>query len=208
MIGKWHLDPNPADKSFLARNGITNKKVPAALKAPYHPHARGFQETFYGPKNSYSVTYDLKKGRFEEPKNIRIEGDRVDIQSAAAARFIDLHHDKPFFLYLSYFAPHVPLTSSKKYLDRFPGEMPTRRRLALAMISSVDDGVGKVMERLSHYGIDQDTILFFIGDNGAPIKLVMEDKPGVGPGWDGSKNTPLNGEKGMLAEGESACHGS
>jgi len=190
MVGKWHLD--------VMRGGGKSSN-----HQPYHPCARGFQEAFYGNINSYSATYDLEGNRFDKPRAVRSQGDRIDRQSDAALRFIDMHHDQPFFLYLAYFAPHVPLASSKKYLDRFPGKMPERRRLALAMISAVDDGVGRIMERLARHGIDDRTLVFFISDNGAPLKLTMEDitLEEKGGAWDGSKNTPLNGEKGMLAVG-------
>jgi arylsulfatase A-like enzyme len=203
MVGKWHLEPNHSDKEFLKAHNITNGKIPAALAYKYHPHSRGFQETFFGYLNSYSATYDLEGKRFKEPKTIKTEGDRIDRQSDAAVKFIDLHHDKPFFLYVAHYAPHVPMASSKKYLDRFPGDMPERRRYALAMISAVDDGVGRVMEKLKDYKIDENTLVFFIGDNGAPLKLTMPDDPINldGAYWNGSKNTSLNGEKGMLAEG-------
>jgi len=203
MVGKWHLEPNHSDTAFLKENNITNGKTPPALARKYHPHSRGFKETFFGYLNSYSVTYDLVGKRFPEPKPINVKGDRLDIQSDAAVKFIDLHHDKPFFLYLAYYGPHVPMASSKKYLDRFPGEMPERRRYALAMISAIDEGVGRIIKKLDDYGIDQNTLIFFIGDNGAPLKLTMQDDPIKldGAYWNGSKNTPLNGEKGMLAEG-------
>ncbi len=203
MVGKWHLEPNHSDKAFLETHDIKNGIIPPALNARYHPHARGFQETFFGYLASYSVTYDLKGNRFDNPRQIKTQGDRLDRQSDAALKFIDLHHNNPFFLYLAYYAPHVPLASSKKYLDRFPGEMPERRRYALAMISAIDDGVGEIMKKLDQYGIDENTLIFFIGDNGAPLKLTMPDDPVHldGAYWNGSKNTPLNGEKGMLAEG-------
>lgn len=203
MVGKWHLEPNHSDKAFFEKNGIKDSKVPPALDFKYHPHSRGFQETFSGQLNRYSATYDLSGKRFPQPKPVNTTGDRIDLQSDAAVKFIDLHHDKPFFLYVAYFAPHVPLASSKKYLDRFPGEMPERRRYALAMLSAVDEGVGRVMEKLQEYKIDENTLIFFIGDNGAPLKLNMQDDPIQldGAYWNGSKNTPLNGEKGMLAEG-------
>lgn len=107
----------------------------------------------------------------------------------------------PFFLYLAYRAPHVPLDATEKYLKRFPGEMPERRRKALAMLSAVDDGVGGILEWLRKYGIEDNTLIFFIGDNGAPLKIHKLDAPGIGPGWDGSLNDPLNGEKGTVIEG-------
>jgi arylsulfatase A-like enzyme len=203
MVGKWHLEPNHSDKAFVAKHGITDTKIPPMLAAPYHPHARGFQETFFGYLSSYSATFDLAGKRFTEPRPIRTEGDRLDNQTEAALRFIDIHHAKPFFLYLAYYGPHVPLASSKKYLDRFPGPMPERRRYALAMIAAIDDGVGRIMKSLAEHRIDENTIIFCISDNGAPLKLTMPDDPvsAEGPTWDGSKNTPLEGEKGMLAEG-------
>ncbi|MGI9242903.1 MAG: sulfatase-like hydrolase/transferase, partial [Verrucomicrobiales bacterium] len=107
----------------------------------------------------------------------------------------------PFFLYLAYRAPHVPLDAPNKYLDRFPGEMPERRRQALAMIAAMDDGVGAIVTELESLGLTEDTLIFYIGDNGAPLKIHKFDAPGGGPGWDGSLNEPLNGEKGMLTEG-------
>jgi arylsulfatase A-like enzyme len=210
MVGKWHLDVARNDKKFIDQHAPGKgslqerlKQIPTKVKNRYHPHARGFQETFSGQINHYSATYDLKGNQFKELRGVRTSGDRLDRQTDAAIQFIDHHHKNPFFLYLAYFAPHVPLASTKKYLDRFPGKMPTRRRYALAMISAVDDGVGRIMERLQHHGIDEKTLIFFIGDNGAPIKLTMEDltMKFKGGAWDGSKNTPLNGEKGMLAEG-------
>lgn len=57
------------------------------------------------------------------------------------------------------------------------------------------------MEALRRYGVEEKTLVFFISDNGAPLKIHKEDKPGGGPGWDGSLNEPMNGEKGMLSEG-------
>jgi arylsulfatase A-like enzyme len=210
MVGKWHLDPNHSDKAFInkhvpGKDSLRKRigKVPWKIKHQYHPVNRGFQDVFCGHINNYSANYDLKGNRFKELKNVRTQGDRLDRQSDAAVQFIDHHHEEPFFLYVAYFAPHVPLASSKKYLDRFPGKMPERRRYALAMISAVDDGVGRILDSLKKYDIDENTLIFFIGDNGAPLKLIMEDRTlkFKGGAWDGSKNTPLNGEKGMLAEG-------
>ena len=153
----------------------------------------------------YWANYDLDGQRLN-PKGERVKTearDRLDIQSDAALAFIEHNKEAPFFLYLAYFAPHVPLESSEKYLSRFPGEMPERRRYALAMISAVDEGVGRIRAQLREEGLLDDTLIFFIGDNGAPLKITMEDIPlsFKGGAWDGSMNTPLNGEKGMLSEG-------
>ena len=132
------------------------------------------------------------------PETYHIEG-----CSRAAASMIERYRDQPFFLYVAYRAPHTPLDAPEKYTARFPGPMPERRRQALAMLSAVDDGVGLITETLKRHGLTDRTLLFFIGDNGAPLKIHKVDSPVDGDpgGWDGSLNTPLNGEKGMLSEG-------
>jgi hypothetical protein len=95
------------------------------------------------------------------------------------------------------------LDAPPKYTARFPGAMPERRRQALAMISAIDDGVGRVLQTLREHGLEERTLLFFMGDNGAPLKIHKIDSPLKGDpgGWDGSLNEPMNGEKGMLSEG-------
>jgi arylsulfatase A-like enzyme len=213
MVGKWHLDPNVASEEWLAQNTYSGqemppqneRRIPLADLLPFKTGSQGFDEFFEGYIYDYWANFDLEGNSLEATgQRVRTEvRDRLDIQSDAAMAFIGRNHNQPFFLYLSYFAPHVPLESTEKYLSRFPGEMPERRRYALAMISAVDDGVGHIREQLQKYGILDDTLIFFIGDNGAPLKFTMEDIPLTfkGGAWDGSMNTPLNGEKGMLAEG-------
>ncbi len=82
--------------------------------------------------------------------------------------------------------------------------MPQRRRYALAMISAVDDGVGRILNALKHHKIDERTLIIFTSDNGAPLKMTREDRQPVNistADWDGSLNDPWVGEKGMLSEG-------
>jgi len=177
MAGKWHLGPG---------NEIST---------------HGFDHVFFRNSNAPGQA------------NIDLEGNDVafgeenhgiyhlDACSEVAASFISRYKDQPFFFYLAYRAPHVPLDAPKKYLDRFPGEMPERRRQALAMLSAVDDGVGRIVATLRKHDLEKNTLIWVIGDNGAPLKIHKIDAPGGGPGWDGSLNTPMNGEKGMLTEG-------
>lgn len=179
MAGKWHLGPSRAD--VIATHG--------------------FDKAFHKNSNGAGHWNMNLAGDDVEPQEQRGGSYHIDMISDFACTFIDRFHDKPFFFYLACRAPHVPLDAPKQYLDRFPGEMPERRRQALAMLSAVDDGVGRIMASLRKHELEEDTLIFVISDNGAPLKIHKLDAPGGGPGWDGSLNDPMNGEKGMLTEG-------
>ena len=210
MVGKWHLDPNhimgpwlqEAHPELAAKEDLTYADITEEIRMPYYPSERGFEETWFGQMQRYYANYNLQ-GVDIEYQWITDTRYRLDIQSDAAVTFIQRNHKEPFFLYLSYFAPHVPLEATDKYLSRFPGDMPERRRVCLAMMSAIDDGVGRIQETLNTLGIKENTMIFFISDNGAPLKLYKEDRTleFKGGAWDGSLNDPLVGEKGMLAEG-------
>ncbi|WP_139959700.1 sulfatase family protein [Flavicella sediminum] len=210
MTGKWHLEPNHEQKEWIREfmpNVVAEKVKPADIKflkkVPYMSSNRGFDKTFQGYIQNYWVNYTLEGEENLEAHWIKQQGYRLDIQTDATVQFIKNNSKKPFFFYTSYFAPHVPLEATKKYLDRFPGKMTQRRRYCLAMMAAIDDGVGKIKKTLRDKGIEDNTLVFFISDNGAPLKLNMEDKPisFKGGAWDGSKNTPWVGEKGMISEG-------
>ena len=216
MVGKWHLDPNPMSVKWARKNLPQIKPgkdghvaIPEKYIQQYSSLAQGFDECFQGEMHEYFATFDLA-GRTLDPHGVMIQqsGYRLDTQTAAALAFLKCHHEQPFFLYLAYFGPHVPLEATEKYLARFPGTMPQRRRYALAMLSAIDDGVGQITAALKQYGIRDNTLIFFTSDNGAPLgahqghpmaDVLPVNKPG--PAWDGSLNDPWLGEKGMLAEG-------
>ncbi|TSA34467.1 MAG: hypothetical protein D4R65_06145 [Verrucomicrobiaceae bacterium] len=179
MTGKWHLGP---------QNKIVN---------------HGFDDVFcnQGQDAKAWANFDFE-GKTTKGEYIDSPVYHIEANTAAACAFIKRHKDQPFFFYLSYRAPHPPLDATQKYLDRFPGEMPERRRQCLAMMSAVDDGVGQVMDTLRKNGLESNTLIFFMGDNGAALKILKEDtKPISLGGWGGSINEPMNGEKGMLTEG-------
>lgn len=178
-FGKWHLGPT----TEISKHGFT------------HTFSQNGQRPF-----SSNITLD---GKDLPMGDLPPEMYHVDACSHAAAAIIERYQKDPFFLYIAYRAPHTPLDAPQSYLGRFPGEMPGRRRAALAMLSAIDDGVGLVTETLKKHQLTEKTLIFFIGDNGAPLKIHKIDSPlnGDAGGWDGSLNTPLNGEKGMLTEG-------
>ncbi len=210
MTGKWHLEPNHVQHEWIKKNlpKIADQNtyvpldIPRNMKMPYYPPSKGFDEYYYGPMYNILSNYQLN-GNDLDQQWFEVSGYRLDNQTKAATTFIERNHDQPFFFYLSYYAPHVPLEATEKYLSRFPGDMPERRRYCLAMLSAIDDGVGKIKEALKRKGIENNTVIFFISDNGAPLKIYKEDKTLAfkGGAWNGSLNTPFVGEKGMLSEG-------
>lgn len=189
-IGKWHLGTHPT----------------------LRPRARGFDE-FYG---------FVEGGHGYMPGQIRMEdlkdskkpydwyytklihnGQRVGFSkylteelSDHAVDFVDrmAKQDKPFFLYLAYNAPHAPLQATEKYLSRFPQVKDPKRRTYMAMISAVDDGVGQLLNELDRLGIAQDTIIFFLSDNGGVVNHDTGEQAVA-------DNAPLRGGKSQLWEG-------
>jgi|GEM_PF-85136 len=202
--GKWHLGPS---------------SDPNAKHAPYN---RGFDYYWTGTMTSGSanLTLDGKPVKHQAKRGLP-EGvaNRVVLQGKYGESFIDLSQDqdKPFFLYLPLYGPHIPLIEkSDPYYKKFPElDYPhyddwrdDRRRMGLALIKSIDDAVGGVVAKLREHGLEENTLILFTSDNGAPTKMGRSGPglPGGPPGtkggvWDGSNNVPLRGEKGSLFEG-------
>ena len=185
QVGKWHLDLVGGKKG---EKGLRSSKE-------FMPHAQGFDEYFRGEMKQYLASHDLQGKPFADaPHGVADTRFRVVVQTEAALSFLDRRTAKPeqpFFLYLAYYAPHVPLESPEPWFSKTPVHLPKERRQALAMMAAMDEGIGQLRAKLMAMGQDKNTLIFFIGDNGAPL----------GKNWDGSLNTPLIGEKGMLTEG-------
>jgi arylsulfatase A-like enzyme len=202
--GKWHLGPT---------NGT---------KPKHDPRGRGFRYYWTGTMNSgaANLTLDGKATdhhtKRDPPKGV---ANRVILQGKYGESFIEFsqNEEKPFFLYLSLYGPHIPLIQkSDPYYKNFPKlDYPhyddwrdDRRRMGLALIKSIDDAVGGVMAKLREHGLEENTMVLFAGDNGAPSKMGRDEPglPGGAPGtkggvWNGSNNVPMRGEKGSLFEG-------
>lgn len=185
QVGKWHLDL------------VGDKKGDRLLRSAkeFMPHAHGFDEYFRGEMRQFYASHDLSGKPFADAPHLVADNRfRVVVQTEAALSFLDrraAQPAQPFFLYLAYYAPHVPLESPEPWFSKTPASLPKERRQALAMIAAMDEGIGRLRAKLKATGQDQNTLILFIGDNGAPL----------GKAWDGSLNTPLIGQKGMLSEG-------
>ncbi len=170
MVGKWHL-------------GYTEK---------YHPMERGFQEFFgfLGGGHSYlNAQADASNPILRGKEKVDEKEYLTDAFTREAVAFIDRHQKEPFFLYLTYNAVHTPMHATEKYLERFKKIEDQKRRTFAAMLSAMDDGVGAVLDKVRKAGLEENTLIFFISDNGGPTRANT------------SKNDPLNGFKGQTFEG-------
>ncbi|MEZ6099225.1 MAG: sulfatase [Pirellulaceae bacterium] len=172
MFGKWHLGED----------------------GKHHPAERGFDEAI------------VTRGRhfdFEtSPKTQYPAGQYLaDFLTDRAVGFIEKHRDEPFFLYLPHFAVHSPHQAKPELIERFKKKSPVgghRNPTYAAMIASVDESVGRVMQALDQLGLADNTVLIFSSDNGGVGGYVRE---GIKQAGDITDNAPLRSGKGSFYEG-------
>ena len=123
-------------------------------------------------------------------KVVHVEEYLTDAFTEEAVDFINRNRSRAFFLYLAQHAPHTPLQAPEKYLDRFRGVKDPAKRVHAAMVAALDDSVGAVIATLKRDGIYDNTLVFFLSDNGCP-----------GYVFGACSNAPLSGYKRWLAEG-------
>ncbi len=185
IIGKWHLGAHP-DLHPL-RRGFDEFYGFLGGGHRYFPEDLTLKETREAKSQNEADSYRLWILRGQQP--VKTTQYLTDEFSDEAVRFIARNKEKPFFLYLAYNAPHAPLQASEKYLSRFPNIKNPNRRTYAAMVSAVDDGVGRVLAELRKQGLETNTLVFYLSDNGGPIEA------------NASNNQPLRGAKGSPWEG-------
>ncbi len=181
-IGKWHLG---LDNDYPRLN--------------WHAMNRGFDDCYKFMGRGGHSYFDLRSdsdGKFSHPiyrnkDRINDEGYLTNRLTEEAVAFIDRNKDQPFFLYLAYNAVHAPAEAPQADIDayrkRFPG-ITDKRVILMAMLEHLDDGVGEVVTKLKQEKLFDNTILFFLTDNGGSRAMSAD-------------NTPLRGFKGSLYEG-------
>jgi arylsulfatase A-like enzyme len=158
-----NLYMEPADKPGM-HNAVTQRESFRTMRAKNNPILRG--------------TTEVKEEEY-----------LTDAFTREAVDFIERHSEKPFFLYLAYNAPHTPLSVTDEYYQRFPDIADEKKRIFAAMVSSVDDGVGRILATLKENELWEDTLVVFFSDNGCALYT------------EACFNDPLLGGKLMLFEG-------
>ncbi|EGF27458.1 sulfatase [Rhodopirellula baltica] len=165
IIGKWHLSDDPLPYGFDVNVAGTHSGSPPKGYFPPHPKVPGLQDA-----------------SDEEYLTDRLTDEAIG--------FIEANQGRSWFLYLSHFAVHTPLQAKPelvaKYKAKQPGALHDHAVMA-AMIESVDEGVGRMVDALRELGLEENTAIVFTSDNG-----------GFGPA---TSMKPLRGYKGTYYEG-------
>ncbi|WP_295401874.1 arylsulfatase [uncultured Thiocystis sp.] len=194
MVGKWHL--GHADQKFWPQN-------------------RGFDHFYGNTVGEVDYFTHKRSGILDWQRNgefIDEEGYYLDLIGDEAVKLIE-HQDKdqPFLLYFASLAPHAPYQAPKAMEDRYAATIadPTRRTYA-AMITSLDDQVGRIVDTLDKRGLRENTLIVFSSDNGGPRSAVVasgahspEERAASGVKQESlpASNGELRGGKGSLHEG-------
>jgi arylsulfatase A-like enzyme len=168
QIGKWHLGPTPE----------------------WSPALRGFDEVFGflgRGAHDYFKLDDPNDPIYRGTTPVQLSGYLTDLWGEEAVAFIERHKAQPFFLYLAFNAVHAPLQAPADEVAKFRTDDPDRNTL-LAMGKRMDDAIGSVVAKLKQTGAWENTLLFFISDNGGPLAQTAD-------------NTPLRGGKHQDYEG-------
>ena len=170
IFGKWHLGENypmrAMDKGFQESLVINGGGLAQPGDPPFPVH----------PDGAYFDPWLRHNGEW-----VRKSGYITDVLTDAALDFVSKQSDQPFFVYLPYNAPHVPLQVPDKYLARYkdadlsvpqtvghPVVKPDYASAArvYAMVECIDDNIGRLLARLDQLKIAGDTIVIFMTDNG------------------------------------------
>ena len=169
-VGKWHLGNQPENR----------------------PTKRGFDE-FYGTLNNTPFFHPTNFIDSRISNEVQTVTDpnfyTTDAYADRSIDWIEKNKTKPWFLYLPFNAQHAPLQAPKKYLERFPKITDEKRQLFAAMMASMDDAIGRVVGKIRALGQEENTLIFFIADNGGPTASTT------------SHNGPLRGFKMTTFEG-------
>lgn len=178
-VGKWHLggpDYSPEKHGFDLNVTGAVRGSPPGYFAPYNV-----------PKGGPAFLPDSKEEEY-----------LTDRLTDEALKFIDKNKDRPFFLYLPHYAPHIPLQAKKDKIAKFQAKARPQdgqnNPVYAAMLESLDESVGRILDRLDELKIADNTIVVFTSDNGG---LSVRE----GPTTPATSNAPLRASKGYNYEG-------
>lgn len=214
IIGKWHLGTGkeqiPNNRGFDYQYGFYGA---FSLYTPSQKTA-GYQNYI---QNDLSAKHQWNMKRHETAairENGKVVKEEDYLTFAIRDRVIDYlnsHQDSSFFLYVPFSAPHVPFQAPQQYFDEFEHIEDTNRRVYLAMIKALDDAIGDINQAIKNLDLEQNTIIYFISDNGGASYTGATDNGPLNGGklthFEGGINVPFSMKwKGHIPENTSYQH--
>ncbi len=159
------------------------------------PENQGFDYNIGGFSKGHPASYfsPYKNPRLEDGPKGEYLTDRLTDEVNA---FIKANHEKPFFVYFTYYTVHTPMQPRKDLEQaaeqRPKGELHNRADYA-GMMAALDESVGRVLKTLDELGLSENTIIIFSSDNGGNMKVTKQDplRGGKGMPWEGGSRVPL-----------------
>ena len=182
-IGKWHLGHA---KDFLPRRHGFDESLRMDQGSLFLPED---DDDVVNAKIDFDPIDKLLWGNlpyavnFNEGTRIKPEGHLTDYLTNEAVKAIEKNKNRPFFLYLAYWAVHSPLQAKKEDYEKLSFIENHEERVLASMVMTVDRGVGKIRDVLKKNNIDDNTIIIFTSDNGAPGYIGLPDLNKPYRGW-------------------------
>lgn len=190
------LVPARLQKAGYATGGFGKWHLGASM--PFAPNKRGF-DYFYGFRGGghdyFTVDLNRPMGEgYQQPIERNgtpegLDGYLTTRLAEEASAFIERSGSKPFFVYLAFNAPHTPMQAPEAFLKKFTAIKDKKRQTYAAMVHAMDEAIGGVLATLDRLALRENTLVFFLSDNGGPENANASD------------NGPLRGQKGDIHEG-------
>jgi len=172
-VGKWHLGPRgfyPENQGFDVNIGGNHNGSPAG--------------GYFLPNRM--TLKDMKKGDY-----------LTDRLTAEGVKFIEANKSRPFFLYQSYHSVHTPIQAKASYVTKYKAKTsPDGKKYHPAyagMVQSLDEGVGRILDKLDSLKLAKNTVVFFMSDNGGlrSVTAVRPLRAGKGHIYEGGIREPM-----------------
>ncbi|PCJ52013.1 MAG: sulfatase [Planctomycetota bacterium] len=194
MTGKWHLGMQEASRPHS--HGFDHWYGFLAGCIDYYSHI--FYWGMNNPGPGINPTHDLWEDNKESWDNGKYFTEAITDKAISYIKE-STKNDQPFLLYVPYNAPHYPMHAPKEYMERF-SNLPWDRQVMAAMLSAVDDSIGRIMKELKDSDLVDDTCVFFTSDNG-PSRESRNWLDGTLDPYYGGTTGKLKGHKFSLFEG-------
>jgi arylsulfatase A-like enzyme len=182
-IGKWHLGHS---KDFLPRKHGFDESLRIDQGSLFLPED---DKNVINAKLEFDPIDKILWGNlpygvnFNEGPRMNPDGHLTDYLTNEAVKAIEKNKNRPFFLYLAYWAVHSPLQAKKEDYEKLSFIENHEERVLASMVLTVDRGVGKIRDVLKKNNIDDNTIIIFTSDNGAPGYIGLPDLNKPYRGW-------------------------